>query len=730
MFYDTVHTFLDSTIRRVIERAERDNSLKPFDVKILKLLYLVRYVDDINATLDNLVILMADRITLDKISAREFVGASLERLLKQNYIGRTGDIYNFLTDEEQDIQREIYRNTTVDTASIVKRIGDIIFGDIYTTKKYKYSDRYDFPVDTVVDNTVIGSLVGGMKLKILTVATDAVEKSDMRLTVDSTGQALIVLADTPYYQLLENAMKVRNYLKQRNVSQLPQSTQNIIRTHQDEARKNEEVAKIALIQAVENAEFYVDGEHLQIKSGTAQTKIEQALKYLVTHIYSELNLIRKNADSEADISAILKGTGQTNLFADENKDAIAKVDEFLEMQQNKNLRTSMFDIQSRYKTVPYGWKEIDIACIVAQLIHDQKVTVKVAGNTIQPDNPSLPSKLHRKSEVNNTNISKRQAISLQKIREVKEFLRDYFESMNIPNDEDNLIKYIVEKFGEELSRYENLQANYSGNKYPDKFLVDSAVNAIKNLLANQKDNFALIDYIIKNQDGICDLKEKVQSVEEFFKNQKKIFDEATNYVKKLSDDRDYIEKDTDAFDALKQIRLITQIPNSGNFNYSRLPELNNLISAVHLKHDKMLADKRQELFKVIDDCLAEIRAEVTDDKRTQAILQDAENFFAYKKDYIKNKDVITLLDGQFQMLWSRKDDALFKIKNLPQPKTTPAVAEKISPVPTKKIVKSVYRMNVFPQSTITTEAEIDSYVEEVRGRIKNLLKQCDELKLN
>ena len=51
LFYDTVHTFLDSSIRRVIERCERaaidGNGIEPQDVDMLKLLYLVRYVDDV-----------------------------------------------------------------------------------------------------------------------------------------------------------------------------------------------------------------------------------------------------------------------------------------------------------------------------------------------------------------------------------------------------------------------------------------------------------------------------------------------------------------------------------------------------------------------------------------------------------------------------------------------------------------------------------------------------------
>lgn len=81
-------------------------------------------------------ILMADDIRTDKINLREKVRDSLNRLMSQNYIGRTAETYNFLTDEEQDIQREI-KNTVVDFSTIVERIGQMIYGDIYTTKKYR-----------------------------------------------------------------------------------------------------------------------------------------------------------------------------------------------------------------------------------------------------------------------------------------------------------------------------------------------------------------------------------------------------------------------------------------------------------------------------------------------------------------------------------------------------------------------------------------------------------------
>ena len=295
-FYDTVHTFLDSSIRRVIERcqkaADNGDGIEAQDVDVLKLLYLIRYIDDIPANLDNIVILMADDIRMDKITMRETVRECLNRLMSQNYIGRTGEVYNFLTDEEQDIQREI-KNTPVDTASIVDRIGQMIFGDIFTTKKYRYG-KYDFSFDQMVDGITVGNITCGMRLRFLTVATDNAEKSELRLMTDSKGkEAIVVLSDTPYYESLESAMKIRKYVKQRNVNQLPKSVQDIIRDQQEEATKYEQTAMEDLVKAIESAQFYVDGEHIELKGGNAKGKIEQALEYLVSHVYSDLSLIEK-----------------------------------------------------------------------------------------------------------------------------------------------------------------------------------------------------------------------------------------------------------------------------------------------------------------------------------------------------------------------------------------------------------------------------------------------------
>lgn len=735
LFYDTVHTFLDSSIRRVIERCERaavdGNGIESQDVDVLKLLYLVRYVDDVKANLDNIVILMADDIRLDKITMREQVRDSLDRLMSQNYIGRTGDVYNFLTDEEQDIQRDIYRNTTVDTASIVERIGHMIFGDIYTTKKFRY-EKYDFSFDRMVDTQVVGSVSGGMLLRILTVATDAVEKNEMHLMTESSGKALVVLAETPYYESLENAMKIRKYVKQRNVSQLPKTVQDIIRNHQDGAGKYELTAAEELKNAIIKAEFYVDGEHIEIKGGDAKSKIDQALEYLVTHVYSELHLITKNAESDADIVAVLTGADNVIPGTEPNRGAAAKIEEYLEMQHNKNLPTSMADIQSRYQAIPYGWKEIDIAAATALLIHDQKVTVKYCGSTIQPTDSKLPDMLRKKSEIGKTAISKREVVSIQKIREVRDFLRDYFDEMDVPEDEDGLVAYIVEKFEDEQKHYEGLLSRYDNHKYPDRNLVSEGVEAMKDILSQKKDNTALIDRVIKKEDYLYTLKDKLQYVESFFKNQVSLFNSAVKYETDLRVDLDYIAKDGEANSALNTIRLITMVPSGNTYNYSRIHELNGLMATVREKHGAMLEAKRDELLEIVRQCMEEIHTAAGDDANARNLSNKADTFFTQKKEQIADIRVLALLDGLVPPMWQYKDDACERIDTMRKSvkSVTPPAGGGQTLSPAKKIIKTIHRQAMFPAKQLETEEEIDAYVEKIRANMKQLLKGCDGIKLS
>lgn len=436
-FYDTVHKSLDPAIRNVVEKAiqeaEKGFGVQREDVNVLKLLYLLRYIQEyMPATLDNLTILMADDIRMDKLARKAEIQASLDRLMSQNYIARHADQYNFLTDEEQDIQREI-TNTPVDTAKISERIGGIIYGGIYTNKKFHFG-KSDFPFDQLVDGHAIGVLNGGMRLRVLTDATPDEMKGDFRLMTESKGkEVVVVLAETDYFKALESAMKIRQYVKGQNLTQKPKSVQDIIRDQQEEATRLEERAEQQIRQAIEEGVFYADGEKLDLHGGDAKSRIDKALEYLVTHVYSELDKVTRFADSDADVIAVLNGTSNDGLAygMQHNQEAADAIYERLVLQDKKKMPTSMADIQKWFSDIPYGWREIDIAAVVAKLIFEQRVTIKYAGSTIQPDNPKLPDLLRKKTETGKTSISMRHIIAQEQLKAVRLFLQDYFDVMSM-----------------------------------------------------------------------------------------------------------------------------------------------------------------------------------------------------------------------------------------------------------------------------------------------------------
>ena len=739
-FYDTVHTFLDGSIRRVIERcqkaAENGDGIEQQDVDVLKLLYLIRYIDDIPSNLDNIVILMADDIRMDKVIMREAVRDSLNRLMGQkNYINRTGDTYNFLTDEEQDIQKEI-KDTIVDTASIVGRIAKMIYGDIFTAKKFRYG-KYDFAFDQMVDGITVGVATGGMRLRFLTMNTDAIEKTDFQLMAESkNNEAIVVLADTPYYESLESAMKIRKYVLQRNVSQLPKSMQKIISDQQDEATKYEESALVELQEAIEGAQFYVDGEHLEIKVGNAKSRIEQSLEYLVAHVYSKLDLITENVDSDADIIAILTGAITTLPGVEPNRDAVSAMEEYLEMQDAKKLPTSMADVQSKYSAIPYGWKEIDIAAVAAQLIYSQKVTIKYAGNTIQPDDPKLPEMLRKKSETDKTSISKRKTISVTMMRDVKAMLREYFDIMDVPDDEDGLVRFATEKFTEQRAYYVSLDARYEGHKYPDRVLVQEAIHLMDDVLSQKKDNIALLERVLKKEDELFDNKEAMSNgIENFFKTQVTVFDQAVQFEKSLNDDRDRIAENEEAHKALNTIRLITLVQSGSKFNYNRIRELNPLMDTVRSAHDKMLEEKRVEVLETVRQCMEATHTAAGGNRKAARWIEKSDQYFSQCKEKIAVIKSLALLDAMFLPMCQYKDDVVSNIESVVAPSAPKLPVQPTQPrkevAPAKKkVVRAYNRQVVFQAKTLQTNEDIDDYVEKIRSQLKQLLKNCDEIKLN
>lgn len=712
LFYDTVHTFLESSIRRVIDRcqdaADHHDGIEPYDVNILKLLYLVRYVDDMKANVENISILMAEDIRTDKISTRLEIQQSLDRLVSQNYVSRAGDTYTFLTDDEQDIAREI-RNTPVDSAIITKAISDIVFGKLFVSKKFRYG-KYDFHYDQRIDETVIGQLTGSIALHFITVASEIYTTDDsvflMRSAADN--EVMIVLAESqPYFKELEDAMKIRRYVKSKNVAQLPEMIQSIIRARQNQASAHEKRAEELISAAITSGRVYVAGDKLTLKTSSVKDCVERAMGILVESVYTKLGYIKKNYDSDADILQILSGSQQMTFSGTEspNAEAVKELYQYLEIQKMKQLPISMGDIQKRYQAIPYGWREIDIAAVVAELIASQKLVLKYGGAVVPSGDKKITEYLRKKTEIDKAIIAFKVAPPTALIKKCREFLSDYHNCTlgAIPDDEDGLVRYITDKFDAERTELrERLEKEYALSAYPGKSVVENGAALCDKLLAQKNDSIALLKKAVEMQDDFLDFSEDISDVNTFFRVQKRIFDSARAQVKLADTEKEYFQAEDNALSAIAKIREILAMPKP----YKHISELPELVQQVQDTYAKLLAQKREEVLGEIRAAMGEIH-QTADTLKQGNIVQRADAALTEKRTTAEHAEKLTSLDAMKIQISNIRQQYLQKLVVVAEPDVDTV---------------TMSRSTICHTMQLKSEADVDKYVAEIR---KTLLQKLD-----
>jgi len=735
-FYDTVHTFLDSTIRRVIDRcqtaADNSNGLEQRDVNVLKLLYLVRYIDDIKTNIDNIAILMIDDIRTDKINLRREIGESLGRLEAQNYVSRHGDSYFFLTDEEQDVAVDI-RNTLVDSTHIVKSVAQTVFGEIYPSKKFKHG-KYDFSYDQYIDETLVGNSTGGVRLRFVTVASDYYGAPKEKLIMDSqvNNEIIILLSDeTPYFSEIEQAAKIRKYVNTKTVQQLPESIQDIIRKQQTQAKILEDSAKEQIGKAIVNGIFYVFGENVDIKSGDAKSKLDYALAQLIDSVYSKLSFVNVFFDNDADVLQILNsdpeqtampGSGANNEFA------INEISQWLEMQTSNHVPVSMGDIQRRYQAIPYGWREVDIAAIVARLIAEQKITIKYGGANISKDDRKLVDYLRKRSEVDKASVTRRIAASEEQIRKSVVFLRNWLGQMGIPDDEDGLIRFVIDTIETKQQRYSNLlEHEYTYDSYPQKETVVDANTLMNDILSQSRDNVALLNRLISKQDDLRDCSEDMEAVETFFhtnSQQRIIFDSARTMQKDMQNERDYFIVDTDTSNKISEITQILSMPRP----YERIKDLPELMQSIKTAYEQLLEHKKEEIYGIIIQCMDDIHtlAGVGGKAKEEVEIADA-RFSEYK---IKTTEALslTVLDAMATQLQKYKDTVCNRVEALLF-ETVPLPGKKVNDLQPPRVVQ-MRRYDVFPVKRLQSREDVDAYLDGIKNKLYETLENNDGIQIN
>ena len=545
LMFEGIRTALKSNIQRAIIQAE--NHLDgPFAIRLLKTLFLVKYVKEFKPTVRNLCVLMLDGFNQHLPALRKRVEEALSLLEQQTYVQRNGELYEYLTDEEKDVEQEI-KNTEVESSDVADEFEKIVFNHVIKQRKVRYDasstkdQGHDYPFSRKLDDRLHGREYE-LAIHVISPFHEHAENEQM-LRTSSTYKAdelfVLVPADERLMRDILMYKRTEKYIRQ-NISITQQEA--VKRVLADKGFQNQE-RYAELQQRVQSlmgkAKLFVGGTDIEIGSHDAQTRVQRGFHELISRAYPNLRMLRGIEHKEENIKSILS-TPQSDVYhlAESEQELLA----FIQSNNRGGVRTTLKNLVEKFERKPYGWYYAAVLCTLATLCARGKVEVRTDGNLLEED--ELERALRNTHGHGNVVLEPQVEFTASQVRALKEFFEDFFDAPPGASEAKALGKETGNAFHELLHELTPLAALVS--QYPFLKALTPVLEKLKE--ATGEPYTWYLTELARQEDALLDMKESViDPVRKFMSGpQKGIFDNARKFVQTQEPNFAYIDGDETA----------------------------------------------------------------------------------------------------------------------------------------------------------------------------------------
>ncbi|MDO4746800.1 MAG: BREX system P-loop protein BrxC [Candidatus Saccharibacteria bacterium] len=528
-FYDTISTAVDSSVEQIITRAEAlaiEGKLNQEDIPILKTLFMLRGSNTLPPTIENITTLELTQLGEDKLELEKRIKASLRRLEDEVFIQKSGDNYNFLTDEEQEINRAI-QDENVNPDEVNERIGGIVLG-LCEGNKFNYQDKRIFSTDYYLNDRKLTAGNNDICLVFTTSAENA--KNQSIINVD---QAYIAIEPSDETQdLLRRAIRIEKFQRKNSGIAKSEDRQRIINARVNEMNAMRDKVRADIADYLESAPVYIGGGQIDIPSADPKSRLKLIQSELVKNTFTKLDFI-KSKKTTSDARTLLNKSKE-EVVTPVNPEATEAVFEFInERAINHYPQTQLSDLISQFAKRPYGFDTDDVVYLVASLTRDGKFSVSKSNSTLSLG--ELSNALAQSREYDNIYIKIREKVASDLLATAKDVLKNAFERSIPTSNEDEVTEQLRDAIEDAKDTASNLLVRYASSnsfKYPGEDAVKSADKLLRELF-QIKDNAELFNTVSEKGAEIIAVMQALAPVKEFFNgSQVKIFDDT---VKVMSD---------------------------------------------------------------------------------------------------------------------------------------------------------------------------------------------------
>ena len=749
-FYAPMENFLDHSHRSVIIKAYDNGKINPekkdsgvFAIDVLKTLFLIKYVENLQATVDNITTLMMTSIDEDRITLKERVQDALKVLQHQGVIQKNGEVYIFLTDEEQEIERWI-DDEYIEGAEVISKLSEMIFDEILHDNRYQYpkfNGRYAFRFNqTVDDRPYKANQSNDIGVHIITPASGIQDEITLRMMSGQGKEVLVVLPnDRSFMDEILMYLKIEKFLRKNTTSALTKY-ESIKSAKRLEMRDRASNAKLYLTEALKDAAIYVNGDKANIKAKDVASRINEAVGRLVDTVYHKLSYI-DSAFSEADIRRLFDHSNQMTLDlgtqGEANVHALDDTLQYIQRQTQMHMKTSMKSVKDYFMKAPYGFVEDDVEWLVAKLFRRGDLTFYMNGAQVSLINKSkeeIISYITKRQYQEKLMMEQRTRISDREKKVCKDVMKELFHVPTDFEDEDQMMSAFVRYAENMTADLDRLLVQYDYAKYPGKQTVADGKRLLTQIIQTES-TAEFYKKIMRFEKELLDFADDYEPIREFFKGEmRQIFDSALRLMKIYEDSKTYIadEKLEENVRAIEDI-LRQQVP------YGNIPKLPELLETFTTLYNKLLDEQEAPVLGVITE--AENRViEALSGKPYEAKMKARyRQYFKELSEQAQNCNNISSLrsykdkaEAQKMRLLNEMDRIDQKLLEEEQRRVqeeaeqnggdTPVVP--VKPVHIKK-TKNVTIKQITRTASLRVENEndIDQFVENLRARLKQQLEE-------
>jgi len=748
-FYPSIESFLDTAVKRTIEQARDNDSLQAFDVLLLQVLFLIRYVDQMQGNVDNLASLCADEIDQDRIPLKRQIEESLARLEKETLISRNGDLYFFLTNEERDINREI-KNVDVVASEEATELGGLIFKEVYKdNRKFTHlQTRRTFTFNRECDQHAIGNKAdGGLPVLVITPLADDYDAWDKGRCLSESaardgGAVVIKLGDTnPILQReLRMMLQVDRYNTQKNDGTQPEATRRILSDLAAENRNRRERLVSIVANLLMEADYFGAGQPLSPKKGGAWDYLLESLGYLVDNSFTKMGYLHKRGDGDNShlvlraIQEVLRANDVAKArldLADEvsNPQAIKEVRDYLHLMGMRSAQVVLHDlVETKFSRRPYGWPEEEILLIVARLAVLGEIHLVMDGANLALD--KVYEAITNTQKRRKITLVQRKALDPKAIQDARQLGKNVFAQMG-PDGEDLIVAFLrskLEGWLEDLKRFQGLTE--SGN-YPGKPEVERLLNQVKPLLA-EKDSAAFIEGFNLAKNDLLDGTEEFHTLSTFFTSQRPTWDRMRKAFETFDRNRLQLEEDEAGKVALRRMEAILHMEHP----YASVQEGPDLITKLEGIQNFLLAQHRSQTKGKIEGLLDSLRQDAERLQLSSSVFEGCTANIKRLLERVDRQESIPHLKQAVEEADHLYGDAFQRLEAAyVPPALQPPIADggaKPQPLPPKPVIKKprmVKPAELAPKPVIESQEDVEAFLTILRTELEAALANHERIQI-